>query len=297
MGSHARLATTLLSFLALTTTLSGPETLADPPRQSSTYGTATGQSSGGTGGYSTRATAGPKTSSRVAPPPSAKAPGTRPNRTSQPAPRQHGDQYGDQHGDQSHQSGYQKTTPYVVYVPTTPYAPPPYAVAPYSVAPPSTHTVLDLPTGPAAPAPPTDAPPTDAPPTDAPPTETVTQQVYIVSPSPSTPATPDRPAPTHQPPTPAPPTPPEGPREPAAIEYRITPPEAMVYLNGELLGSGDDLMTPGELRELKPGVHVLRVTHPDHRPQRVVFDTSSGEPLFVAVDLTAERTAQRSRVR
>jgi hypothetical protein len=39
------------------------------------------------------------------------------------------------------------------------------------------------------------------------------------------------------------------------------------------------------------------VTHPDYRPQRVVFGVSSSKPLKVAVDLTTERIGRRSRVR
>ena len=82
-----------------------------------------------------------------------------------------------------------------------------------------------------------------------------------------------------------------------AVSFSIRPADAAVYLDDELLGAGGELTARETAMRLHPGVYVLEVEHPDHPPQRLVFGISSGDPIEVAVDLTADRAGRRSRIR
>lgn len=129
------------------------------------------------------------------------------------------------------------------------------------------------------------APPAAPPPATPPPAP----QIYIVNPQPA----PPEPAPPA-----APPAPPE-PRstEPGEVQFSVTPPDARVYLDDEYLGTGAELAALPKGRLYAPGVHVLEVTHPDYRPQRLVFGVSHKDPVHVLIDLATERFGRRSRIK
>lgn len=132
--------------------------------------------------------------------------------------------------------------------------------------------------------------------------------IYVIQPSPSAPIRPVEPVepnqpvapnvPSWRPSAPAPtPAPVERPRparstEPQPVTLSIVPAGADVYLDGEFLGGSADL---AEL-DLRPGVYVLEVEHPDFADQRLVFGVDEA-PLSVAIDLSAEKPSRRSRVK
>ena len=180
--------------------------------------------------------------------------------------------------------------PHVVYVPTAPYYP-----YPYTVAPPSSHVVSEVP----SPAPPPTPQPSQPIYVVQPASPQTPQPVYVVNPV--DPRHPGASPPAESPTRTLPPAAPEPvrpvSREPVDVTYRITPEDAQVFLDDDLLGLAGDLNQGGLADTLKPGVHVLEVIHPDHRSQRLVFGVSSAEPIEVLVDLTTERVGRRSRIR
>ncbi len=159
--------------------------------------------------------------------------------------------------------------PVPVYVPYAVFIEPPaFAASPQQVAAPPQQDAYPPPTP--APAPP--------------------PQIYVIQQPPPevAPLTPPPPA------APRPPAPPKS-RDPAPVSFAVAPADASVYLDDDYLGNGEALAQEAML--LRPGVHVLEVTHPDMRAQRLVFGVSSEEPLEVLIDLAAERAGQRSRIR
>ncbi|MEO1083767.1 MAG: PEGA domain-containing protein, partial [Acidobacteriota bacterium] len=87
---------------------------------------------------------------------------------------------------------------------------------------------------------------------------------------------------------------PERPRstDPQPVTIRVNPADAQVYVDGELMGAAADLAS----LDLRPGVYVVEVEHPEFGSQRLVFGVDD-EPLSVAVDLLADRPSRRSRVK
>ncbi len=177
--------------------------------------------------------------------------------------------------------GKPRVVPQLVYIPTSvlPYT--------YAVGPTGTHQVQDIPvTG----APQPTAPPpvyvVNQPPANPPP------QVIVVQPSAGALASSPTEAPA--PAVAAPPAPAPEPTEPVAVQISVTPADASVFLDNDPLGMGADL-SQGLM--LKPGVHVLEVSHSEYRSQRVVFGVGSTDSLEVVVDLTTERVGRRSRIR
>ncbi len=124
------------------------------------------------------------------------------------------------------------------------------------------------------------------------------QPVYIVSPSaPPAPqaVAPAPPAPEVVPPPPAPPAPRS--TEPGAVEFSVHPADARVYLDDDYLGTGAEIATVESGHAFAPGVHVLEVTHPEYRPQRLVFGVHSKEQTHVVIDLETDRVGRRSRIK
>ncbi|MEM1183083.1 MAG: hypothetical protein AAGM22_32370, partial [Acidobacteriota bacterium] len=108
-----------------------------------------------------------------------------------------------------------------------------------------------------------------------------------------------RSAPSFEPPVPreVAPREPEAPQRPRStapqpITIRIQPGDAQVFLDDEPLGAAASLSAI----DLRPGVYVLEVEHPELGGQRLVFGVDD-EPLSVAVDLLADRPSRRSRVK
>ena len=124
------------------------------------------------------------------------------------------------------------------------------------------------------------------------------QPIYIVTPPPA-------PAPAQTvPPAPAPipaavPTPAPKPRstEPGDVQFSVQPADAKIYLDDDYLGTGAELAEFGDGQPFPPGVHVLEVTHPDYRPQRLVFGVTSKDATHVLVDLAVDRVGRRSRIK
>lgn len=120
------------------------------------------------------------------------------------------------------------------------------------------------------------------------------QPVYIVDRPDPRAATPRRQAEPEPPPAPQkPPTP----KKASPVTFNIQPVDAVAYLDDDRLGSGESLAALLEGLVLDPGVHVLEITHPQFKTQRLVFGVSSGEPMEVIVDLAAATPQRRSRVR
>ncbi len=120
----------------------------------------------------------------------------------------------------------------------------------------------------------------------------------------------DGPAPANPPPAPAAAAPPAAagaapqlppvaavPKQASPVTFSVQPADAKVFLDDDHLGSGGSLGTLGDGLVIGPGVHVLQVTHPDFKTQRLVFGVGSGEPMEVIVDLTADTPQRRSRIR
>ncbi len=130
------------------------------------------------------------------------------------------------------------------------------------------------------------------------------QPIYIVSPS-EAPAVPQPVAPQPAAPTPPVPAPepvvakPPTPRstEPGAVEFSVHPADARVYLDDDYLGTGAEIATIENGHSFAPGVHVLEVTHPEYRPQRLVFGVQSEEQTHVVIDLATDRVGRRSRIK
>ena len=118
-------------------------------------------------------------------------------------------------------------------------------------------------------------------------------QIYVVTP----PVIAPPPAPVA--PAPAPPAAPPAPRStaPGEIKFSVLPADAKVYLDDDYLGTGGELAAFDEASLFPPGVHVLEVTHPDHRPQRLVFGVSDSDPAHVLIDLSIDRVGRRTRVK
>ena len=49
--------------------------------------------------------------------------------------------------------------------------------------------------------------------------------------------------------------------------------------------------------ELEPGPWQLEVTHPDYRPQRLVFGVSDSDTKHILIDLSIDRISRRTRVK
>lgn len=87
----------------------------------------------------------------------------------------------------------------------------------------------------------------------------------------------------------------EKPRDPVVIGFQVSPADAEVHLDHDLLGTGSEVSALSDFK-IKPGVYLLEVTHPDYPSQRMVFGANR-EPLEVVVDLSADRPQRRSRIR
>lgn len=131
------------------------------------------------------------------------------------------------------------------------------------------------------------------------------QPIYIVTPPAATAA--PAPAPVQTAPTPAPPAPPQvaepapppQPRstEPGEVQFSVLPADAEIYLDDDYLGTGAELAALASNPSFAPGVHVLEVTHPEFRSQRVVFGVTSNDETHVLVDLAIDRVGRRSRIK
>ena len=126
------------------------------------------------------------------------------------------------------------------------------------------------------------------------------QPIYIVTPPAAVPAPVPQTPPYQAAPAPvAEPAPAPKPRstEPGEVQFSVLPTDAKIYLDDDYLGTGAELAALEDAQPFAPGVHVLEVTHPDYRPQRVVFGVSSNDATHVLVDLAVDRVGRRSRIK
>ncbi len=164
-----------------------------------------------------------------------------------------------------HPGGHGGAVPVPVYIYPTYYPEPYYPAAPAAAAP----------------------APREAPAPAVPP-------IYIVQP-PVIAAPPAVAAPAAAPAPPAPPTPRS--TEPGEVKISVLPEDARVYLDDDYLGTGAELAALDEAPLLPPGVHVLAVTHPDYRSQRLVFGVNHRDPAHVLIDLSIEKIGRRTRIK
>ena len=108
---------------------------------------------------------------------------------------------------------------------------------------------------------------------------------------PPAPAAPPAPAPVSA----APPAPRS--TAPGEVRFSVLPADSRVYLDDDYLGTGAELAALEEAPLFPPGVHVLEVTHPDYRPQRLVFGVSDSDPAHVLIDLSVDRVGRRTRIK
>ncbi len=120
----------------------------------------------------------------------------------------------------------------------------------------------------------------------------VQPQIYVV-----TPPVIAAPAPVSVAPVSVAPPPPPRSTAPGEIRFSVLPAGARVYLDDDYLGTGAELAALDAAALFPPGVHVLEVTHPDHRSQRLVFGVSDSDPAHVLIDLRVDRIGRRTRVK
>lgn len=102
-------------------------------------------------------------------------------------------------------------------------------------------------------------------------------------------------APAAEPSTsPSRPEPPKAPVGPGRIELSVQPAEAKIYLDDRYLGTAAEVAAKGGALRVDSGVHVLQVTHPAHKPERMVFGVAAGGGVKVEVDLSGQRLIRRS---
>lgn len=72
---------------------------------------------------------------------------------------------------------------------------------------------------------------------------------------------------------------------PGQLRVRVTPPDAVVYLDGRLIGSGEELERLHAPLVVDPGPHVVEVARPGYRTERLDVEATSGEEVWLEVDL------------
>ncbi len=82
--------------------------------------------------------------------------------------------------------------------------------------------------------------------------------------------------------------------DPVDVEFRVEPADAKVDLDDRALDTHSEALGISRVA-LLPGVYVLKVTHPDFSPQRLMFGVEPETPARVEVDLRA-RPQDRTRI-
>ncbi len=85
--------------------------------------------------------------------------------------------------------------------------------------------------------------------------------------------------------------------EAGQVFLSVHPVNAAVYLDEDLLGTGESLAAGQEPLVLDSGVHVLEVVHPQFQTQRLVFGMPSAGRLLIEFDLEGDRRGRKARVR
>jgi len=72
---------------------------------------------------------------------------------------------------------------------------------------------------------------------------------------------------------------------PGQLELVVQPPDAAVYLDGRLLGSGQELVDLHAGLIVDPGAHSLDMVRPGYEGQRLDFEVESGQTVTLQVTL------------
>ena len=73
--------------------------------------------------------------------------------------------------------------------------------------------------------------------------------------------------------------------EPGHLELVVQPPDASVYLDGRLLGSGQELASLHAALLVDPGAHSLEMVRPGYAPQQLDFEVEPGQTVSLQVTL------------
>lgn len=95
------------------------------------------------------------------------------------------------------------------------------------------------------------------------------------------------------PPPPAPPRPTSN--EPGVVRLSVEPPGAEIVLDDRRLGTAGEV-SGSQDHIARPGVHVLEVTHPDHRAELLVFAVDPESTVQLVIDLRETRASRRTRI-
>ena len=82
-----------------------------------------------------------------------------------------------------------------------------------------------------------------------------------------------------------------------AERFAVAPRVRRRGLDGDYLGTGEDIANLDVPLELPPGVHVLEVQHPDYGAERLVFAVPPGDETLVEINLMGDRRGRKARLR
>jgi hypothetical protein len=71
----------------------------------------------------------------------------------------------------------------------------------------------------------------------------------------------------------------------ARLRFRVSPDDAVVYLDDKYLGAGDDLAVYPRGVVTEPGTHTIAVVRPGFKTKTVEVTARAGSPVDVVVDL------------
>jgi hypothetical protein len=71
----------------------------------------------------------------------------------------------------------------------------------------------------------------------------------------------------------------------ARLRFRVSPDDAVVYLDDRYLGAGDDLAAYPRGVVTEPGTHTVTVARPGFKDKTITVTARAGSPVDVAVDL------------
>jgi hypothetical protein len=77
--------------------------------------------------------------------------------------------------------------------------------------------------------------------------------------------------------------------EPARLKLRVAPADAVVYLDGRLLGSGEQLLRLHSDLLVDPGSHRVEVTRPGYRTHTIEIEVEAGEQRELSAELEPQR--------
>lgn len=73
--------------------------------------------------------------------------------------------------------------------------------------------------------------------------------------------------------------------EAGRVEFSVEPADAVVYIDGRLVGSGEELAGQDQPLLVDPGSHVVEVSRPGYEDQKLEFTVESGSVESVTIKL------------